>query len=1227
MTSSRRPALLLTLLVLACSEPPPPEWHEAGDHRWRELRVSGGDPGFTVMDPGRTGIEFANTLDVERALDNEHLLIGSGVALGDVDGDGLTDVYLSRLQGPNRLYRNLGGWAFEDVTRRAGVAAADRYSTGTSMADVDGDGDLDLLVTSLGGPDVLYRNDGTGRFTAVEEAGLADGLGSSTPAFADVDGDGDLDLYQTTYKSESASDVLRLLERSPSEVYVRRGDSTIVAPEYRGHYRIEEREGRQVAVEQAEPDRLYLNDGSGRFEPVSWTGGAFLDEEGRPLEREIDDFGLAARFHDVDGDGDPDLYVCNDFDDPDQLWLNRGDGTFRATPRLSLRTTSHASMSVDFSDVDRDGHVDIFVAEMRTRHLRRRLLTVPFQGRLRKPLGVFEDRPQVQRNTLFLARGDGTWVEIAQLAGVDASEWTWGSLFLDVDLDGYEDLLAANGYSRDTQHGDVVDRISSLQGQADSRELKRLYPRLENRNVAFRNRGDLTFEDVGRRWGVGTEPDVSHGIAPGDLDGDGDLDLVVNRLGSPARVLRNDSEAARIAVRLRSSGSNTRGVGATVRVLGGAVPVQEKEMTAGGLYLSSADPLLVFAAGETDSLVVEVDWPDGRRSVVRGARPDRLYEIRQEGARRIEEPRPVSGPPAALFEDRSEALDHRHPETQFEDFQRQPLLPYQASRLGPGVTWTDVDDDGDPDLVVPPGAGGRASWLRNEDGRFDELFLEDSAGSLDRTAAVALPTPEAGAAPRIGVGQANYEAATVEEARGVPPVQLVAPDAGRAGPRGLGESGLASTGPLATADVDGDGDLDLFVGGRIVKGFYPLATSSRLFLSEGDELREDTAAVLEEIGLVSGAVFSDVDVDGDPDLLLALEWGRVRVLRNDGGRFVDATGDWGLSRLYGRWNGITTGDLNADGRPDVVVTGWGRNLRDRPEEGRPLVLYHDDLDRNGTWDAILAQPPEPGAEPRPLVGFQRLRVGLPSVRSRVDGFEGYADADMEQVLGVPPDEVFRKVAREYDHLVLWNRGDRFEAEALPVEAQFAPATGVVVGDLDGDGHEDLFLSQNFFPTHLFAARHDAGLGLALLGDGGEGLRPLPPARSGIRIHGDQRGAALADYDGDARVDLAVGQNGAATKLFRNAAAAPGLRVRLEGPPGNPDGIGARLRVEYADRLGPVREVHGGSGYWSASAPEQVMGLAADPVAVRVRWPDGSTSRVRVPPDRREITVRKVTSGG
>ena len=1235
---TRRFFLVAPLFFLACSAAPPVEWHDAAGYRWREVQPSqsglfgglGDGEGFTQLGASRTGIDFANALDPHLSLSREHLLVGSGVTLGDVDGDDLIDIYLTRLEGSNVLYRNLGDFRFEDITERAGVGAVDRFSSGAVMADVDGDGDLDLLVTALGGPNALYRNDGTGRFADVtSEVGLDSDLAGMTMTLADVDGDGDLDLYVANYKVVSAADVLLPYERT-GEIMVESGDSFAITPAYRNHFRVETLYGRETAVEQANPDRFYLNDGRGFFEPVPWTSGRFLEHDGQPLARALDDFAMGARFYDVDGDGDPDLYVCYDYDDPDRLWINDGEGTFRSAGPWVLRNMSHASMSVDFADIDRDGQVDFFVADMlsldRERRLRQQLpaLVIP------KRIGLIQDVPQYPRNTLFRNRGDGTFAQIAEYAGLQASEWSWGSLFLDVDLDGYEDLLVANGHGRDWQDGDAMTRTDVLQGNIRWLDAKALYPELRTRNVAFRNRGDFTFEEVGQRWGFGPDEDISHGLASGDLDGDGDLDVVVNRLREQVLVLRNDAQRARVAVRLVGRAPNTRGVGAKVRLVGGAVPVQEKEVTVGGLYLSGADQTTVFAAGDGGALRLEVRWRGGDISVIEGVGQNRLYEISEEGSARPREPGPDEAE-TPWFEDVSEILGHRHVDTEFNDFGPQPLLPNQLSRLGPGVSWADVDGDLDPDLLVPTGRGGSLVVLLNQNGAFTREELQSDPAMLDQTTVLPLSNEEGGTSLLIGLssfeletGQGLVFGGTRLASRSPSVVRSALGQGGTMGaaiPAVTGHS--SATGPLALADIDADGDLDLFVGGRSVPAQFPVPATSRLFRNEGGQFEPDgrNEDALAAVGLVSGAVFSDVDVDGDPDLLLALEWGPPRLFLNSAGSFTDATADWGLDRLGGRWNGVVTGDLDGDGDPDVVVTGWGRNTPYRPSAGRPLVLYHSDVDQNGRWDVVLAQADRPGGERFNLSRYDRIGVAIPMVRSRIESWGAFSEASLGLIVGEDPEGLPHVVAETLDHLVLMNEGDHFVSSPLPGEAQFAPAFGVVVADLDGDGFEDVFISQNFYATDEETGRYDAGRGLVLKGDGNGGLSPVSGVRSGVTIYGDQRGAATADFDLDGRVDLAVGQNGGPTKLYRNVSARPGLRVRLVGPPGNPTAVGAVIRVGYGERLGPAREIHGGSGYWSLNDPVQVMGLEEAPTQVHVRWPGGRETVSPVATGLREITVR------
>ena len=1217
--------MVLLALVACRSDPSPGLWHEQSYYRWRELASPGrGTPGFTSLPAAATGIGFSNAVSDSAAGRNRHLMNGSGIAVGDVNGDGWPDLYFGRIEGPNALYLNLGGWKFREAAREAGVALGDRPSTGAALADVNGDGSLDLIVTSMGGRNTLFLNDGAGRFTdATAPSGfLPEGRGSTTVTLADVDGNGSLDLYVANYKARTMLDSLPPAERAFDRIVGKVGGRYQVIPERRADYRLVQRHDlRQVSlVQRADPDWFYRNDGQGHFtrEPIAHNP-RFLDQAGRLLLEEPEDFGLAARFYDVTGDGAPDLYVANDFEDPDQFWINDGTGRFRLIAKTAIRRLANSNMAVDFADLDRDGTVDLFQVDMLAPASDpRRKTQLPTHVIVGKPVGYDSEPGQWQRNALLLNRGDGTFAEIADAAGVAASGWSWATLFLDGDLDGYEDLLIANGHTWDLMDADAQARVRNAPG-TDWREQRRFYPPLQQKNVAFRNRGDRSFEDASQLWRFGLEEDISHGLAAADLDGDGDLDVIGNRLGTPALVLRNDAPGPRIAVRLAGLPPNTQGIGAKVRVSGGPVAIQEREMTVGGLYLSSSEPLLSFAAGQSDSLAIEVIWRDGSRSFIANAKPNRLYEIDQRSAIRTAPTAPTA-PAAPLFEDVSSRVGELHRETLFNDYVRQPLLEYKLSQLGPGVSWIDMDGDGRDDLVVPAGAGGELAWYRNAPARFIRVPLGVRSGNLDFTSAVGLPS-SGGRGNTLLVGRSNYRAGSSGPALASGPVLAIT--AGRSAPVVPADS--ASLGPLALADVNGDGVLDLLVGARVLPGLYPVPPSSHVYLQRAGSFVLDSVndPVLRQIGMVSAAVFTDVNGDGWPDLALATEWGPIRLLLNDQGRLRDVTERWGLARLLGGWKGVAAGDLDGDGRMDLVATNWGRNLPEPADSASPLYLYVGNFGDVPAVDFVTARYDPRLQAIAPVPSFHRLVRAIPSLPSRIPTYAAYADASIELVLGPRAQRPIRLEMNTSDHLVLFNRGDHFEPRALPTEAQWAPAFGTVIADFDGDGKEDVFLAQNFSQTELGTPRLDAGRGLLLRGGDGGRLEPMPGARSGIAIYGDQRGAAASDYDGDGRTDLAVAQNAGPVRLFHNQGANPGLRVRLVGPPDNPDGIGAQIRVRYQSGFGPAREVHAGAGYWSQDGVRQVLGLqeGSRPKAVWVRWPGGKEQEVTLEPGRRDLVVK------
>ena len=1237
---ARRLLALVPSLWVLCSECVAQS--SAGDfHRTALSILRSGKVGFTALPASATGVFFTNSLARSGGFTNQILLNGSGVAAGDVDGDGWCDLYFCNLAGANALYRNLGGWRFTNIAGQAGVACPAQNSTGAAFADVDGDGDLDLLVAGIGHGVRLFLNNGKGQFAeSSAQSGLALESGSMSVALADVDGDGDLDLYVSNYRTDTFQDHpgmafrVSMVGGKPTITMVENQPAT--APGLAGRYFVGD--GNRI-MENGESDVLYLNDGRGKFTPVSWTDGTFLDEDGKPLVGPPLDWSLSAMFRDINGDGAPDLYVCSDTQSPDHFWINDGRGHFRALPRLAQRETSFSSMGVDFADINRDGFDDFFVTDMLAREHTNRQTQI-FMRRPLAPPGVIENRPDYQRNMLFVNRGDTTFREVAQFAGIDATDWTWCPAFLDVDLDGYEDLLITTGQEWNLLHADTRGRIDTIRRQRkltreEFFELRNLYGRFDPPNFAFRNQGDLTFADKSAAWGFDSRQ-ISQGMCLADLDNDGDLDVAINCFLQPALVYRNDTDAVRVAVRLKGRGGNTRGIGAKIKVLGGPV-TQSQEILAGGRYASADEPARTFAAGAPANLLtIEVQWRSGSTSIVTNALPNSIYTIA--------EPAPGSGATAggsrrlpkqddaSWFKDATAQLGHRHHELPFDDFARQPLLTKRLSQSGPGVSWFDLDGDGRDDLLIGSGRGGVPTLMRNlGDGRFQAFPTTPPLG-----AALDDQTTVLGWSPKRGTNALLIVQSTYESSPTNPAVLSYSLAGSRLDLNASLPAWAASAGPAALADVDGDGDLDLFVGGRVEPGRYPAPCSSRLYRNERGRfvLDEANARALEAIGLVNGVVFSDLNGDGAPELVVACEWGPMRVFRNERGTFklwdpnltfaepssILHSPSATLSQLTGWWQGVTAGDFDGDGRMDLVASNWGRNGRYQRYAAQPIEIVFGDWNEDGTIE-FLEGYMDPGLKKlMPWQTGDKVATTLPFTLERIQSYDQFSVAGIDEVFGDFLPRMARLRVNCFDTCVFLNRGDRFEVVPLPAEAQLAPAFGVCVGDFDGDGAEDIFLNQNFFAVDTATSRYDAGRGLWLRGDGRGRFEAVLGQRSGVMIYGEGRGAALCDYDGDGRIDLAAAQNGAATTLFRNERAKPGLRVRLEGPAGNPSAIGAVLRLEFGPRLGAAREIHLGAGYLSQDSATQVMARTEQPTQLRVRWPGGTESIAVIPPEAREVTV-------
>ena len=1150
-----------------------------------------GETMFTALPPERTGILITNRYDDPRMWAGRHReyhvgAIGSGVAVGDYDGDGRPDIFVVSKVESGRLFRNLGGWRFEDVTTAAGVGDdSGEWKQGASFADVNNDGWLDLYVCRFGVPNQLYINQGDGTFKDEASArGLAVVDASGMACFADYDRDGWLDVYlQTNLK-----------------------DATL-SPE-------------------GQRDYLFHNDGDGAFRNVTDSAGILT----QPTQ------GHSATWWDQDEDGWLDLYVANDFAPPDFLYRNNRDGTFSNVIDRSLPHTPFSSMGSDLGDVDNDGHIDLYVADMAgTTHEGTQRGTADSRGKINLAQNERLDTAvQVLYNALYLNTGTSRCLEAACLAGIAATDWTWSTRFEDLDNDGRLDLFVTNGMDREQNNLDMIERRLAAVSALERIRITKSSPILNQANLAFANRGNLQFEEVGRQWGL-DQAGVSFGAAFGDFDGDGDLDLVFTNFQQGATVLRNDCQRGNsVIVALCGTASNRFGVGARVEATTKS-GTQVRQLILARGYLSTSEPVVHFGFGDEQTIErLKIVWPGGRAQTIESLATGRRYTVTEPERSAAESARnEQNAPPPVQFEDVSGSMgiEITQREEDLENTVPQPLLPRRFNRRGPGIAVGDINGDGIDEIILGATVRDGAKILRREGSRYRIV----DTGALGARPAINDGPPLVFDANGDGANDllftAGGAALPADEPEYEPRLWLSNP-ASRDGafnpaPEGALPSVPISVGAAIAADFDRDGALDLFLGGRLSPGYYPEAPTSALLLQRGGRLTDETrrfAPGLREVGLVTSALASDVDGDGWIDLVVALEWGGVRFFHNREGRaLADVSAEWGFDTAgSGLWTSLATADFNHDGQLDYALGNLGLNTVFTASREHPMRLFAGDFAGSGEPQLVLAYDVDGSL--LPVASRGELGAKIPAVLKRFRSNNEYAAATLDEILGqgaLAKADVY-EAGELRSGVLLSQASGRYAFAPLPRYAQIAPVQGMAAADFDGDGNSDLLLAANDYSAIPALGRFDSGLGWLLRGDGNGGFQPVPVAESGWLVPGNAKALALTDLDGDARPDAVVSRNNQSTLAFRNARSDVLLprsqmhvALRLRGRGGNPDAIGARIALESGGRTLRVSEIRAGGGYASQSTATAFFSVPAELAAdakLRIRWPSGAATEVALP---------------
>lgn len=1057
---------------------------------------SGASPLFQLQE--KTGIDFINTVQNTKDFNiftYRNFYNGGGVATGDINNDGLPDVFFTSNMGPNKLYLNKGGFQFEDITGKAGIKNSGKWGTGVVFVDVNSDGWLDIYVcnagyqTGVSNENELYINNGSSAsgkdggvvtFTeAAKEYRLNETGYTTHAAFFDYDGDGDLDCYVLKNSFISANTLNYANKRNV------RAEDWPVADFLKGG-----------------GDKLLRNEG-GRFVDVSEEAGIYGSLIG---------FGLGVSISDVNGDLWPDMYISNDFFEKDYLYLNQQNGTFKEDLEGWIQHVSHSSMGADIGDINNDGYPDIFTTDMLPDDDYRLKTTTSFEtidvNRLKAANGFYN---QFMQNCLQVNNGHGKFLETAFYSGVAASDWSWGALMFDADNDGLNDIYVCNGIYHDLTDQDFIDFfanevIERMVMTGKKEELDQVINKMPSNpiaNKAFRNLGNLKFSDEGRAWGF-SHPSFSNGAAYADFDGDGDLDLVVNNVNQKAFVYKNTARETAgnhyIAFKLQGKSPNTMAIGSQIKLYSGG-EVLTREVFPGRGFQSSVEYRQLIGLGKKkmDSLVVI--WPDRTITKVLAPPSDTTLQLAQTSAQKMPAERPVSSQPV-LFA-LNQTFD-RHREDDHIDFYYERNVPVMLSREGPKAAQGDVNGDGLADLYIC-GAAGQPG----------QLYLQRGAGFVRKESEVFkrfAPLEEVAAQffdadgdrdLDLFVGTGGNNTALQYELQN----RLYLND-GKGGftlsPHPLPPSGV-NVSVVTAHDFDEDGDQDLFVGGRSVPQNYGLIPQSFLLVNNGKGAFSDASASFPPIvraGMITGAAWADITGDGKKDLVLAGEWMTPRVFASAGGRFSEVKTN--LGSLRGWWQSLAVADMDGDGREDLVLGNIGENFYLRPDEKSPVKMWVADFDNNGTTEKILAQTAD--GKDRPVFLKRDLIDQVAAIRKQNLKNVDYARKTVQ--------DLFSKEALEKAtvHLfnygsscIAYNRGNgNFNVQKLPVPVQLSSVNAILPADVNGDGMPDLVMGGNRFGWLPQFCRLDASYGHVLINRGEMTFSCLSSNESGVALPGEIR---------------------------------------------------------------------------------------------------------------------------